>query len=496
MSWFNEENSQQIQTEDRSLTVAFANLLQKLDIENKYPPLALHGLLTSDDPGVDWWSIAEYVPEIEIKEVNPDSNTWPQAANAIVKFRRLDVATAGVVEHYALIADWRTRSIIDSLDGRIKTADEYGDPTGWASYIVIDPDPELDAMEAKTLAEAGNNQPGTYILQEGENIWDAARRLNLKVDELVKFNSIDDPRKIKAGYRLHLPTSTHEDHHIVRYEVLEKPVTMHVSQRGGATKYSFGHARKWSDIIPTGRRHNENSNHTIVAIAHVELEDEDTTAAYYMDSIDLGNYRVTGRPQFTTGFNHSQLSEGIVVPGIQATVVPEAEVVPTKREEIAEAIKILDSVLPPEPGVEPVKVDKPVKTEPFYKTTLTALKDDRTPVPFMAQEDVLVHEAERKRPSRPLKKGQTVHIAYTFEKDGVLYGLADGPFQNNLWFGIPMDKIASEEELFNFDIPLSDRLTLGKELTIQERGVVLLSKIMSQGIRLQTWIANKKIRSK
>lgn len=504
MSWFTEENSQQIPQDDRSLTVAFANLLQKLDVESKYPPVALHNLLTQDDPGVDWWSIAEYIPEIEIKEVNPDLPSWPQTANAIVKFRRMDVASAGVVEHYALIADWRTRSIIDSLDGRIKTSSEYGDPTGWASYMVIDPDPELEALEAKTLTESGNNKPDTYILQAGENLWDAARKLHLRVDDLVKFNSIDDPRGVKAGYKLHLPTFTHDDKHVVKYEILEKPVNMHVSNRGGTTKYSFGHARKWEDIIPTGRRHAENSNHTILAIAHVQLEEEDTTAAYYMDSIDLGNYRITGRPQFTTGFNHSHLSEGVVVPSLviqhEAEPEPEAEeAVELPKEDIKVAIK--ESLKAIDGFVAPVSVPEPVVSapdpqphpEPFYKQTLTALKDDRGVIPFMAQEDVLVHEAEEKRPPRPLKKGQTVHIAFTFEKDGVLYGLADGPFQNNLWFGIPMDKIASEEELFNFDIPLTEKVAYGTSLSLQERGVVVLSKILSQGIRARVWIANKKL---
>lgn len=488
----------EIPADYRSLVVSFSNLLEKVGSQHPSDPVQLYELLTSDDDMLDWWSLAEYVQDLDIKHVEPEENMWPESSVAIVKFKRLDEAAAGYIDHYCLVADHRVHAILDPLDGQIKLASVYGAPCGYAEYVTIQPDLELDKEEARILAEAGNNQPGTYILQNGENLWDAARKLNLNVEDLIKLNEIEDPRKVKAGSRIRLPIVEVKEKKIVRYEVLDSPVPMHVSKSGGARKFSFGYADKWDDIQPTGRTHKENSNHNIVAIAHVELENENTTAAYYMDRVDLGNFTITGVPQFTTGFNHSHLSEGHVVPAI--VTAPKLEAIEAiDQAEIAaaamaedERVATLEIELPVTPELEPV----PQPMVPDYRETLIALKPDASPMTFMSDDNITVHEAERRRPARPLRKGQFINISYTFEKDGVLYGLPTGTEKNQFWYCIPMDSLTSEDKLFDFnnDSPLSERIAMRQELTIQEQGVVLLSKFLSQGTRLRIWIKNRKLR--
>ena len=285
---------------------------------------------------------------------------------------------------------------------------------------------------------------------------------------------------------------------MIKYEVLDTPVPMHVSKPGGTQKFSFGHASKWQDIQPSGRLHKENSNHNIVAIAHVELKDENTTAAYYMDRIDLGNFAITGLPQFTTGFNHSHLSEGHVVP---VTVVAPTEptvvdslVEPTAAEVAAAAMEEDDrESMVAEPTIEQMVCVPQVDD---YHETLLPLNPDGSPMTFMSEENLTIHEAERLRPARPLRKGQFINISYTFEKDGVLYGLPTGTEKSGFWYCIPMDSLTSEDKLFNFNtqISLSDKIALKKELSVQERVVVILSKFMSQGTRLQTWWKKRNIK--
>jgi hypothetical protein len=299
----------------------------------------------------------------------------------------------------------------------------------------------------------------------------------------------------RGGDKIHLPVRELTEKKVIRYEILADPVPMHVSHPGGTSKYTFGNATKWNDISTAGRKYAENSNHLIVAIAHVQLDDEDTVAAYYMDRIDLGNFSVTGRPQFTTGFNHSHLSEGHVL----------STELTAPREEVIEAINEAEAVLQAaqqDANVKPKSMDITLETtQPEaletvvtddYKTTLIPLKEDESPVQFLAEETITIHEMERRRPARPLNKGQSVKISHTFEKDNILYGLPYGTKDTGLWFGIPMDKVISEDELYSWNIPLNQRIAMRSRLSIQERSVVILSKVLSQGTRLRIWAKNKK----
>ena len=290
---------------------------------------------------------------------------------------------------------------------------------------------------------------------------------------------------------------------MIRYELLDSPVPMHVSKSGGARKFSFGFADKWSDIFATGRTHKENANLSIVAIAHVELKEEKTTAAYYMDRVDLGNFKITGLPQFTTGFNHSHLSEGHVVPSV--VTAPKMEVIEAiDQAEVAAAamaedhrapkieVKAVDVAVVPEKPADPL----PQPMIPDYRSTLIALNPDASPMKFMSEDNITVHEVERRRAAKPLRRGQFINISYTFEKDGTLYGLPSGTEKNEFWYAIPMDSLTSEDKLFDFnaELSLSDRIALRKELTMQEQGVVLLSKFLSQGTRLRVWMKRKTLR--
>lgn len=491
--WYKSSDYPGIDQENRSLTIAFANLLQKIDSQYQPTPDELLAQLTSDEPVLDWWALPYHVHDLDILEVKSDNPEWPDTSNAVVKFNWNYDNSDTTLDHYCLVHDAASQTIIDSEDGIIKPASTYGKLVGWATYTPIEPDPDFDVEEARILAQAGT-EPNTYILQEGETLWDAARKHNVTAEELIKLNELDDPRTLSKGVKLHLPVREAKARNEVTYEILPEPVPMHISKAGGTQKYTFGNAKSWNDIEVTGRKHAENSNHLIHAIAHVELDKEGAKAAYYMDRIDIGNYTVTGRPQFLTGFNHSHLAEGHVLP--TELTAPKQEVIEAINEaeealsEIQKAAnikpRIMDIMLENAPPASP---ERPMAED--YRATLTPLKDDETPMTFMAEESLIIHEVARRRPAKPLHKGQSVQLSHTFEKDNTLYGLPAGTKDSPFWFGIPMDKVISEEELYNFNVPLQERLAMHGRLSVQERGVVLLSKTLSQSTRLKRWIKNK-----
>jgi hypothetical protein len=65
-----------------------------------------------------------------------------------------------------------------------------------------------------------------------------------------------------------------------------------------------------------------------------------------------------------------------------------------------------------------------------------------------------------KRADKLLKANMDVVIGGTFVKEDVVYGRPLAAVKNFLWYGIPMSNLIPDEELYNTNIPLHERVAL------------------------------------
>jgi hypothetical protein len=499
MSWYNEQDHHDLPRDDRSLVVAYANLLQRY--EYGLPPAIVRNMLVADDPTIDFWSLPRVFDGFKLDEFS-EGSSWPPTNVAIVKQRRIDQEAAGFTDHYSLVADQRAKSIIDSLDGSIKSASEYGDIVAWASYEyspapALEPEPEA-LIEGEIPAPQGRLD--THVLAEGENVWDVARRYNIPAALLIAENELDDPVHTPAGTELYLPPppSRKETEKVIRYEVLTSPVAMHVSRAGGAKKWSFGRVEKWEDLYSTGRHYPEGTNLTIVAVAHVPIGED--TAAYYLDAVSLGDYVRTGLPRYTTGFNWQHLSEGHLT-AATAPEKPETPETPADDEEVvmvavptaiveqvvADAMQEDDrlelKVVEPEPEL-PVK-----PAQASWKDSFAFLNPEKHPEEYMFKEATLVREMDGRLKAKQVGKYDVVRIIGTFTKDNTLYGRAA---VRGYWYGIPMALLESENDVYDSSVDLPTRIAMRGHLTPAERRMVLVAKTAAHYRRVLGWIRPNK----
>lgn len=484
MSWYNEKDNTDLSREDRSLVVAYANLLQRY--EYGLPPSVVRNMLVADDPTVDFWSLPRVFDGFKLNEYS-EGSAWPPTHVAIVKQRRIDEEAAGFVDHYSLVADQRARSIIDSLDGDIKSAAEYGDIVAWASYD-YSPAPSLQP-EPEAIVEGVETSQGhldTHVLAEGETVWDVGRKYNIPVALLISENELEDPAHTPVGTELYLPPlPSHKDPtKKIRYEILPSPVAMHVSREGGAKKWSFGGVEKWEDLYSTGRHYPQHTNLTIAAVAHVPIGED--TAAYYMDAVSLGEYQSTGLPRYTTGFNWQHLTEGhitsaesqekeedVVMVAVPTTVV-EQVVADAMQEDDRLELKVVEP--------EPVLPIQPAQAS--WKDTFSFLNDDKTPAEYMFKEATLVREMDGRLSAKQVGKYDIVRLIGTFTKDGVLYGRAA---VRGYWYATPMSLLESEDEVYDSTVDLPTRIAMRGHLTPAERRMVLVAKTVAHYRRILGW---------
>lgn len=493
-----------------SLLVAQCNLLAIMNLGHDIDPVALNEYYQKKrvyeqlDTGVrdklGWDSLTKYDSTVSVEKIN---RGWPDEDGALVKFHcqsneKAYITVDGkdevpnMIDHYCVMIDAANRMIIDSYDGEIKPAGPYGTPIGYAIYS--SPDRRL-AVPTKS----GN----VYIWVEHDNIWDVARRLGVDPYELMEHNDITDYSSIAPGTHLHLfKPRDNKPIRQVRYQVLPEPLPMHISKPGGTKKWSFGNIKTWDDFKSTGF-FPENTNVTIVAIAHVPVEDEENPeaeAAYYLDSLALGDYAQTGRVRLTIGYAWSDLSEGHIER--ERPILKKKPLTPIEVEVAATA------ALENEPSelAAAVAEEAPVESENqdlnsefaernlelalqygqhAYKQTYQLLDQ---PVPCMAlipdgegetdektgQRFIWVHEYDGQRPDRRLAQHQEVWIGGTFEYDGSMYGrpavLKEGSLITTpYWFGVPMDLLISQAELYNPVVDVSTRAAVHGHLTLTER---------------------------
>lgn len=470
-------------TEPSTIVTAFVGLMQRFGLESSEAELSI---LLQPQNGAVWHLIENYDDNIHVVEVG-EMGTWPRSNDAIVKFtyrslEQPDIVTDGetrpnYIDLYCLMADWTNQEILDPTDGLVKNSGYYGQPVGWASYEY-----EAELIKPASLKKNKGKNDFSVTTDKEQNAWELARDLRVDVNELIEGNAIDDPHHIPSGSVILIPKDKPKEVATVKYEVLDRVRKMHVSKPDGAKKWAFGNVSKWDDLKPTGPTYAVNTNVDIVAVAQVPIGED--TAAFYMDSMSLGAFRETGQVAWQTGFNWQHLEDGQVE---RAKVRPHPVVQP-KNTATVDDIKLATA--------KTTEVDtdgsKPKLSPNLYKSTFKPLNPERLEKVYLFKENMMVHEMDGRRDSKPVYKHEGVAIFGTFEKDGVLYGRPTDAIDTGYWFGIPMDKLIDEEELYNTAVDLQTKIELKHGLTLQEKGVVVLSKVLSQGTKIAAIFKTKK----
>ncbi|GAC1500765.1 MAG: hypothetical protein NVS1B10_04590 [Candidatus Saccharimonadales bacterium] len=463
---------------------AFSNLLERYGINvdppslnrlftsrNIYLPDPADGAGVKDDLG--WSSIAAYDGRIHVS--NTGGAGWPEDNNSIVKFEYTGPKTGQRTTHFCLVADHASHTIVDSWDGVVRTPGYYGTPVAWATYTNIVPEAVTPPPAAvTTVAPPKDNSIYTFV--KNDTIWSVAIRYGYTAKELMDHNGIDPSqvRDIPIGYVIHFPIAPsvalpNPVNTGYKIELLPEPKHMHVSKSGGAEKWGFGNIKTWKDFVSNGHVA-ENTNVTIVAIAHVIVGNE--TAAYYLDSLALGDYAASGKVANTIGFNWHDLTDGEYTPPAPAS--PPPVVVP---------------VVAPEPQ-KPAEAPVPEANPNAYKTTYKAFDK---PQLFIANTTIMIKELDTRRADHQLLKNQAVRLSGTFIKDNVLYGRPTaGIDKGGYWFAVPMSNVTSEDEVFNTQVDLPTKVAMHNRLSLQEKFLVAIAQLISQYTQLSTTIKKKR----
>jgi len=300
-----------------------------------------------------------------------------------------------------------------------------------------------------------------YTVQSGETLWGIAARFKIDAEELLFYNSLPDASAIQPGLEIHLPIigENKPDERAIWYELQTKQ--MHIINKGGAYKWSFGNAKKLSQIEKSGPTWAWNAAVEVVATAHVPLEEG--VASYYMTATDLGTYIETGRVNYNIGFNHTHLAEGAPVE-VPATVV--------------------EPIVTPEKTIEDVKFISRMDDPNMYKVSYHKFRETGM---YRVVRDVWVKEYDGRQQDHFLSEGEKVELIGTFMRGEMIYGR---PWSdtNNFWFGIPMHCLEAINEDPDIDelgeLPVADRIAAKKALSPSEKVWDVFSRNVGRGVRL------------
>lgn len=503
MNWHAQtERPESERTVTESMAVAYANLLQKFDVDAS--PIFLQEKLESDERPLDWATFTSIQPRLMPTHIG-EAGTWPISNLSIVRFNYLR-ADNQMTDHYCVIANPANHTIIDSYDGNTHYATTYGEPTSWATYTMDEPDDTVEPDESEDTPVTITPRVRTGIAHNvvtGENIWRLAAMYKLTVDEILEHNQITDANSIKPRDTVYIPVDkASKTARPISYEILERPRLMHVTPLAGAKKWSFGNVRTWKDVQFTGQNYSQNKNLTIVAIAHVPIEGD--VAAYYMESNALGDYSVTGLVKYMIGYNWQHLADGHVYPDF---VSPDATIPAVNQILDPETVEIIETALaqqdtvevpPPEPDPMPAEPPKEDDRTDEYKTTYAPFPE---PVDYNAIEWMTIIDFSGKHPARPIRADQPVKVAGTFRVGQDTYGLPvgcirkkdDGSREIFMWYGVPANNLYIEDKMYNTEVTaLADKIALRKPLSLDEHVTVFISKNMAKLERLKAIIKRKK----
>lgn len=376
--------------------------------------------------------------------------------------------------------------------------------------VFEDPEP----VEPPTIKP---QKPGTFhIWTKEDSLAVVAKRYGVSRQDLLDHNDIDDPASIKPGDNLHLPIAQN----VVRdmrptFEVLDESLPMHVKKREGCKKWSFGNMTTWEDAKGAGF-FPPDTNLTIVAIAHVPINETDgkeAEAAYYMDANALGDYATTGSVRWTVGYIWNDLAEGHIDKTNQpAPQVAQRKIATQKAAAIAKKAtekaaatpnyldgfdqafieKRLTEIL--RDGKDAFKLTRQMLPHPIPCTA--HIPDSMGELDDKGRRFIVIHDVDTHRPDRRLYHNQEVEIAQTFEYDGVQMGRPTKACEHGNWYGIDLNLLQSDAELYNAKVPAQTRAEEGRSLTWSERFIwVPASKLLNHPVlerRRQKKQKNKK----
>lgn len=110
----------------------------------------------------------------------------------------------------------------DGEDDEDITSEEVAEPTAPAMMDIVDPEPgdlqsepenggDQAEEEAPVDDEEGAPEPengaddGTYVVQQGDTLYDIAVQFSVGMDELMAANNMDDPNQLQVGQELQIP---------------------------------------------------------------------------------------------------------------------------------------------------------------------------------------------------------------------------------------------------------------------------------------------------
>lgn len=463
---------------------AFCNLEQKFGKEIDPPSLNRlfiergiylaspeDGAGSRDDLG--WNSITAYDGQIHPVSINNSAQgAWPSTNNAIVKFAYTSPKTSHPMTHFCLVADPHAQTIVDSWDGIIRSPGYYGQPVAWAEYAETVPQPVVVPPPAPGKSTAISGQ--IIKLQKGDTISAIAVRYGLSTADLLNHNGLSwaDARTLPVGFELRLPINNPAPAVETGYtiEALDAPRPMHVSNPKGATKWGFANVKAWTDLASNGTVA-ANTNVDIYGIATVLIGK--TTAAYYLDKLAFGDYKTNGGHLTNAiGYNWSDLADGHYTapqPAPEAAKpVPAAPPIPRAPAPVP----------PPQPDVKPAppQADAPATNPNEYKATYKAFPEPKN---FVLLNTLMAKEFDGRRNDKQVLKNQAVPIAGTFIHGQTLYGRPHGAVVAGSWFGIPMDQMISEDDLYNTQVALPEKVAMHYVLSNKEKIVVALSRFLA-----------------
>jgi LysM repeat protein len=445
MSFYAAQSYPGLVAENPTLVIAFSNLLTSFG--KTTDPETLANFLNDYTDPLSLQSITKYDSEVIAAGGN---RGWPTSKHSIVGFNSRD-EEGNAILLYCLVFDTENRKVIDSRDGTVTGLGVLGEPAFHATYVFNPKTPEPEEDEAVPATPEK-----TYVVLQGERLFDIARKLGISEQDIIDHNDLDDPYNLRRGTLLHLPVAIENVvAPVTTYDIFDQPKLMHVSREGGAMKWHFGKHETIKDIISGSGMYDYGSEVWVYGLASVPVEGE--MWAYHMDAVAVGEGKVTGKPRYSIGFAFADLSEGALP-------------APTIAEE--PTVEAVEAIIAAIEEAEPSKViweqeqSEVLYTPNKWRSTFVSWTTPESMIVDLpdGQEEILIHDLEEKRGSKRIKQNGSYVIAGTFWKDGVEYGrpLQCLQIPTKPWYGIPMEVLKREAEVYSVELELADRLALKK----------------------------------
>jgi hypothetical protein len=389
---------------------AFCNLLERFG-EGGMDPVGMNaalrdnGLYTDIDDhvfdDVGYATISQLRPEIVVTHTG--AGGWPDTNDAIVKF--YFKGSAGFTTHFCLVADHNAKTIVDSWDGQVKSAAQYGEPIGWAAYAINRPQPAAPAPAAAN--------PDMFVVPAGYGISQCLKVRGYpdfgdltRWNWLAKLNGHDDYTtfRLKPGQEIVCPS----------YQPSSPPPAPQPAPE--------------SDVIGITVQPGWGITHVLQAAGYSQAQYEREEEWDRVARLNGSATRLRLQPGEVVEVNRTPLPEpsAVAAPAAQAEPAPAEAVTP---------------VAPDTDGGNFIDPDD-------WKTI-----DPTEAGEYIANETVQVHDLDGdKLPLLTLPDGTKFHVAGTVHPKGVKYYVSQRHANRLQFYGIP-EFIAGEKTLRKADQP-------------------------------------------